>query len=161
MNLTKFLDQSGITYRIYYHDKTYDAQHMAQLLHVTGRKIAKAVMVRDSKGPRFIVVVVPAANRVDLRRVAAVLEGTDVRLATELEIREHCAGCESGVVPVFGSHYGMQTIVDESVSRQDELIFQGNTHAESVSMRFADFYILEHPRIATIAEQHDEKSLAL
>jgi len=161
MNLTNFLDQNGITYRTYYHDKTYDAQHMAQLLHVSGRKIAKAVLIRDSKGPNFIVVVVPATNRVDLQRVAAVLRGTDVRLATEPEIRECCGGCESGVVPLFGSHYGLQTIIDESVSKQDELVFQGSTHADSVSMRFADFYLLEHPRIATIAEQHDETTLAL
>ena len=92
--------------------------------------------------------------------VAAVVGAANVRLATEPEIHERCVGCEPGVVSVFGSHFGLQTIVDESVSKKDDLVFQGNTHAESIGIRFADFYVLEHPRIATIIEQHEEAKAA-
>ena len=160
MNLTQFLDQRGITYRAYHHNETYDAQHMAQILHISGRNVAKAVMACASNGPRFFVLVVPATQRVDLQRVAAVVGAANVRLATELEIHERCVDCEPGVVSVFGSHFGLQTIVDESVSKKDDLVFQGNTHAESIGIRFADFYVLEHPRIATIIEQHEEAKAA-
>lgn len=160
MNLTQFLDQQDITYRVYHHRETYDAQHMAQTLHVPGRKIAKTVMARASGGSRFIVLVVPGTMFVDLQRVSAVLGGIDVRLATESEILQRCPGCEFGVVPIFGSKYGLETIVDESVSKQDQIVFQGDTHEEAVQLRFSDFYALEHPRIATIAQSHPEAELA-
>ena len=153
MNLTNYLDQQGITYRVYHHDETYDAQHMAQSIHLSGRVVAKTVMVRTAKGSEFIVVVVPAADKVDLDRVSAILGGIEVRLATEGEILEHSTGCELGVVPIFGSQYNMQTIVDESISHQEEVVFQGETHEETFRMKFADFYRLEHPRIATISKR--------
>lgn len=159
MNLTRFLDQSGIVYRVYYHDETYNAQHMAQTLHISGQKVAKAVLVATQGGSKFMVLIVPGTKLVDLRRVGAILGGTDVRLATELEILEHCPGCEFGVVPVFGRQYGMGTIVDESISKQDEIVFQGDNHAEAVRLRFADYYVLEGPRIATIIQQERQPDL--
>ena len=145
MNLTAFLDRHDVIYRVYHHGQTYGAQQLAQTLHMSGEKISKAVMVSAGNGLKFIVLVVPAARLVDLRRVGAILGGTNVRLATESEIFEHCPGCEFGVVPLFASQYGMETIVDESISKQEELVFQGDTHEETVRMRFADFYALEHP----------------
>ena len=160
MNVTRFLDQSGVIYRVYCHDETYAAQHMAQMLHMSGQMIAKAVMVRANGGDRFIVAIVPGSKLVDLRRVAAILGGIQVELATEAEILEHCPGCEFGVVPVFGSQYGLETIVDESISKQGEIVFQGDTHEEAVRLRFADFYALERPRIATIVQQGREHELA-
>jgi Ala-tRNA(Pro) deacylase len=160
MNLIAFLEGHGITYRIYHHDKTYDAQHMAQSIHISGRKIAKTVMVRTSNGSDFIVLVVPATERVDLNRVAAILGGINVRMATKPEIRDHACGCELGIVPIFGSQYGMQTVVDETLTHQDELVFQGETHADTIRMRFADFYLLEHPRIATIVKQDEGSTIA-
>ena len=160
MNLTKYLDQQGVIYRTYHHDETFDAQHMAQSIHISGRIVAKTVMVQPAGSSNSIVLVVPATERVDLRRVSAVLGGVDVRLATESEILEHATGCEFGVVPIFGSQYGMQTIIDESISHQDEVVFQGQTHEESVRMKFADFYRLEHPRIATIVQQPQGNKIA-
>ena len=159
MNLTHFLDQQDITYQVYRHHETYDAQHMAQTLHVPGRKIAKTVMARASGGSTLIVLVVPGTKFVDLRRVSAVLGGIDVRLATESEILERCPGCEFGVVPIFGSQYGMETIVDESVAKQERIVFQGDTHEEAIQLRFSDFYVLEHPRIATIIQSHPKADL--
>lgn len=160
MNLTNYLDQQDVTYRVYHHDETYDAQHMAQSIHVPGRLVAKTVMVRTVRGSEFIVVVVPATHMVDLAKVSAILGGIEVRLATEGEILEHSAGCEFGIVPIFGSQYNMQTIVDESISHQEELVFQGQTHEETFRMKFADFFRLEHPRIATISQRPQRGTLA-
>ncbi|HTQ95832.1 MAG TPA: YbaK/EbsC family protein [Candidatus Acidoferrum sp.] len=160
MNLTAYLDQQGVTYRTYHHDETFDAQHMAQSIHLSGHMVAKTVLVHAVGGANCFVLVVPAAERVDLRRVSAILGGVEVRLATEAEILEHATGFEFGIVPIFGSQFGLQTIIDESLSHQDELVFQGQTHEETVRMKFADFYRLEHPRIATIVQHRPENKLA-
>ncbi len=161
MNPATLLDKNSIAYRTYHHDETFDAQHMAQSMHVSGRKVAKAVMVSFSNGKHFVVLVVPAPERVELQRVAEIVAADDVRLATEPEMLGRCGGdCELGVVPIFGSLYGLQTIVDESLANQDEFVFQSNTHTESIRMRFADYYALEHPRIATIIQQRRKTKMA-
>ena len=101
---------------------------------------------------KHTVVVAPATKRIDLRKVSEVLGGIDVELATETEMLQQCPGCEFGVVPIFGSQFGMETMVDESVAKQKEIMFQGDTHEEAVRMRYDDFRALEHPRVASIVE---------
>lgn len=149
MNITRFLDQHGISYHLVHHEETFDAQHMAQSLHVPGRNVAKTIMVRTNDGFKHVVLVLPATKRVDLECVFKAL-GADVELATELEMLKQCPGCEFGVVPIFGSQFGMETIVDESLAKQDEIVFQGDTHEEAVRMKYSDFCGLEHPRVASI-----------
>jgi len=152
MSLTQFLDQHGIAYRVYQHGETYDAQHMARSVHVPGRIVAKAVMIHTGDGSKHCVLLVPATKRVDLHRVSEVLGGVDVELASEQEILKHCPGCEFGVVPAFGSQFNMKTIVDQSIANQDEIVIQGDNHEEAVRLRFADYYGLEHPRVASITQ---------
>ncbi len=152
MNVTHFLDQHGVVYGLYHHGESYDAQHMAQSLHTPGNMVAKTVMIRAARGTKHIVLVVPATKRIDLEKVSAVLGGIDVELATETEMLQHCPGCEFGVVPIFGAQFGMETMIDESVAKQKEIMFQGDTHEEAVRMRYDDFRALEHPRVASIVE---------
>ena len=154
MNATEFLDQRGIAYKIYPHEKTFDAQHMAQSLHVPGRNIAKTVMARANGGAKHVVLVLPATERVDLRRVSEALGGAEVHLATEPEIAGLCPGCEFGVVPIFGSQFGMQTMVDESIAKQQDIFFQGDKHDQTIRMRYEDFCTVELPLVAAIVERH-------
>jgi Ala-tRNA(Pro) deacylase len=150
MNLTRFLDLYGVPYQHFQHDQTYDAQHLAQSLHVSGRNIAKTVMVRTNiDGFENVVLVVPATKRVDLQRASKAL-GADVGLATESEMLNQCPGCEFGVVPIFGSKFGMETIVDKSMAEQEEIVFQGDTHEEAIRMKYSDFHAVEHPLVASI-----------
>jgi Ala-tRNA(Pro) deacylase len=79
------------------------------------------------------------------------LGGAKVELATEVEIGAHCPDCEFGVLPPFGSWYGMRTIVDSSLAEDEAIVFEGNTHAEAIRMRFDEFRQLEDPLIAPFA----------
>jgi Ala-tRNA(Pro) deacylase len=154
MNVTEFLDQRGIDYQVYPHEKTYDAQHMAQSLHVPGQLIAKTVMVRADGGFKHVVLIVPASQRVDLRRVSHALGGAKIELATEPEIANLCPGCEFGVVPVFGSQFGLETMVDESITRQEYIFFQGDRHDQTIRMSYEDFSRIELPLVAAIADRN-------
>ncbi len=153
MNVTEFLDQRGIPYNVYPHEKTFDAQHMAQSLHVPGRNIAKTVMARVNGGAKHVVLVVPATERIDLHRVSTALGDAEVRLATEPEIASLCPGCEFGIVPIFGSQFGMQTMVDESITKQDDIFFQGDKHDQTIRMSYEDFCTVELPLVAAIVER--------
>jgi Ala-tRNA(Pro) deacylase len=151
MNVANFLKERQVQFELLPHQDTYDAQHMAQALHVPGREVAKTVLLRGGGGCHAVVAVLPATKRIDFQRAAEALGGERVELATEMEIAEHCPDCEIGALPPFGSQYNMWTLVDESLAEDEEIVFEGNTHHEAIRMKFEDFRRLEEPMLANFA----------
>jgi Ala-tRNA(Pro) deacylase len=155
MNVQEFLSERQVAYEAITHRNVYDAQRLAQELHTPGREVAKTVLLRADHAYAYIVAVLPATKTIDFDRVSATLGGSDVQLATELEIKEHCPDCEIGALPPFGSQYGMLTLVEESLTKDEEIVFEGNNHHEAIRMRYEDFHHLEEPRVANFAVQLD------
>ena len=145
MQVADFLKERQVHFDLLPHRETYDAQRMAATLHVSGRDVAKTVLLRADGGYTYIVAVLPANKAIDFERASQMLGGSKLELATEIEISNHCPDCEMGALPPFGSQYGMQTIVDESLLQDEEIVFEGNTHHESIRMNFADFQHVEEP----------------
>ena len=46
MNIPDFLRQEKVKFEVIPHGDTYDAQHLAQAVHVSGRLVAKTVLLR-------------------------------------------------------------------------------------------------------------------
>ncbi len=153
MKTSDILDKARVSYRTYAHEETYDAQHLAAALHVPGDNVAKTVLLRADGDFLHIVAVLPATAKLDLRRVSSAFGGADSRLATEIEITEHCPECEFGILPSFGSRFGMKTIVDESLSRHEDIFFEGNSHTEAIRLPYSEFARLEHPLVVDIVER--------
>lgn len=153
MKVRKFLNDQQCPFKRVRHEPTYGAQRLAEELHVPGREVAKTVLLRANASGRrvFVVAVLPADKQVDLKQAAKYLAANKVRLATEIEVAEHCPDCDFGVLPPFGSRYGLRTIVDPSLTRDDEIWFEGNTYDEAIRMKFADFERLERPRVFPFA----------
>ena len=145
MNIADFLQQEKVKFDLIPHRDTYNAQTMAQTLHVSGHHVAKTVLLRADGGRAYVVAVLPASRSIDLQLVTQLLGGRHVELATEQEIAEHCPDCELGALPPFGSYYDMMTIVDASLDEDEEILFEGNTHHESIRMLFQDFRQIEQP----------------
>jgi Ala-tRNA(Pro) deacylase len=151
MKVQDYLQERNIQFDVIEHEPTYDAQHMAQAVHVSGYEVAKTVLLRADRGFAYVVAVLPATHRIDFERAGTLLGGAKLELATELEIAEHCPDCEIGALPPFGWKYGMQTIVDESLTDDEEIVFEGNTHHESIRMKYSDFHRLADPLVGSFA----------
>jgi Ala-tRNA(Pro) deacylase len=154
MKVKEFLTERKIAYDVLSHKPTYDAQHMAHAVHVPGAKVAKTVLLRANHGYRYVTAIVPANQKIDFDIASRSLGHCELRLATEPEISEVCPDCEFGVLLPFGSQYGVKTIVDSSFETQSDIVFEGNTHEESIRIKFADFCRLESPLIVQLT-QHD------
>ena len=148
MNIAKMLQEKKVDFELIPHRETYEAQRMAQELHVSGRAVAKTVLLHVRNRANYVVAVLPAHKAVDLESAAQSLGGDPVELATERELAEQCPDCEMGVLPPFGSQYGMPTMADESLCQDEHIFFEGNTHHESIRMKFEDFVRIEQPQIA-------------
>lgn len=147
MNIADFLTQEKIKFDVISHRDTYNAQSMAQTLHVSGHHVAKTVLLRADGGKAYMVAVLPASRAIDLELASQLLGGRQLELATEQEVAEHCNDCEIGALPPFGSQYGMMTLVDAGLDEDEEILFEGNTHHESIRMSFQDFRQIEKPVI--------------
>jgi Ala-tRNA(Pro) deacylase len=153
MNITELLEVYACWYEYIPHQPVHSAQHLAHELHVPGREVAKTVLLRAevTGGHELIVAVLPASKNVDLKLAADLVHSGKVELATELEIARKCQDCDFGVLPPFGSRYGMKTIVDASLTNDEDIWFEGNTRRDAIRMKFSDFRRLENPQIAEFA----------
>jgi Ala-tRNA(Pro) deacylase len=153
MNVARFLKTAAYDFERVQHRPTYSAQHLAHELHVPGREVAKTVLLRADGGYKFVVAVIPANKTIDFQKTSKLLGGAKVELATEFDIAAHCPDCDFGVLPPFGSRYGMKTIVDASFADDEDIWFEGNTHDEAIRMKFPEFCRLEQPLVAPFAVQ--------
>ena len=149
MTLASLLQEKGIRFEKHQHPKTYTAQELAHEEHVSGYMVAKPVIVKS--GTRFVMCVLAAPNHLDLDAVSDVLRESDVRLATESELLDLCAGCELGAEPPVGSLFGMTTIMDVGLEQDDFLVMQAGSHTEAVKIRREDWEQIAEPQKASIA----------
>ncbi len=151
MNVLDFLKGHHTTFQVIDHPAAYSAQRMAEAVHVSGDWVAKSVVLKAGHGFCYFLVVVPASSRVDLDKLRSAMGLVDLVLACEQEVASLCRDCEVGATPPFGSQLGMETIIDESLSWADEIVFEGNNHQQAIRMKYRDYYDLEHPLVLSIA----------
>ncbi|MEX0712430.1 MAG: YbaK/EbsC family protein [Pirellulales bacterium] len=153
MQLKEFLAQRQVGFEVIEHPTTYDAQRLAHSVHTPGSQVAKTVLLHADHDFVEVLAVLPADCKVDMQKVSQALGGAEVELATEAQVAEHCPDCEVGVLPPFGSQYGLNTLVDESLARQKEIVFEGNSHHEAIRMSFEDYRRLENPTIISFSRR--------
>jgi Ala-tRNA(Pro) deacylase len=140
MRIDAFLADHDVSFETLSHPPAYSAQKRAKYLHVPGGQVAKGVLLRGPAG--YLLAVLPATHQIDTDQLGVALGGS-VRLADQAEIAVVFRDCEWGVVPPFGTIYGIRTVVEECLAPDSLLIFEGQTHFEAVRMRCADFERLE------------------
>jgi Ala-tRNA(Pro) deacylase len=148
MRVADFLVEKRVPFETLLHPPAFTAQKRARFLHLPGRQVAKVVLLHGPDG--YVLAVLPATHHVDRKRVSEGLGGP-VRLAADDEIARVFRDCEWGVVPPFGTLYGLPVLLDESIPADTLMVFETTTHAEAVRMLCRDFERLERPRRLRLA----------
>ena len=143
--LKELLERHGIHFESITHLPAYTAQGIAAMTHISGKEVAKTVIVKLDG--QMAMAVVPASHRIDLRKLQAEMSAKSVSLASEAEFKDAFPGCETGAMPPFGSLYGLPVLVDEAVTQDREIVFNAGTHTELVRLAYADFARVENPRV--------------
>jgi Ala-tRNA(Pro) deacylase len=141
--LHQFLDDRHAPYATLAHDRTITAQETANCAHIGSRHFAKTVMLKVDGG--LVMMVMPAAYRIDLTRLSRALGGREVELAQEPDFRDAFPDCELGAMPPFGNLYGMPVYVDARLSEQPEIVFNAGSHTDLMRMPYAQFERLVKP----------------
>jgi Ala-tRNA(Pro) deacylase len=145
-SLRNYLDARQVPYRVLPHAHSPTAQETAHAAHVSGRRLAKVVLMRRSASPGFLVAVLPANEKIDLGRLSEEL-GESVTLAAESEFERLFPEFEAGAAPPLGELAGVPVVADACLARQDSIVFNGGTHTDLIEMAWNDFARLAAPRI--------------
>jgi Ala-tRNA(Pro) deacylase len=143
--LKEYLDKERIKYVTITHSPAYTAQEVAASAHITGRELAKTVIVElDGK---MAMAVLPADRKVVLQDLREITGSDEVKFASEEQFKEAFSGCETGAMPPFGNLYGMAVYVAPALAENDQIAFNAGSHTEVIKMAFRDFERLVQPKV--------------
>ena len=147
--LKQFLQSQNVKYASIPHSLGYTAQGIAALTHISGKEIAKTVIVKLDD--QLAMAVLPASHTVDLKLLKAGAGAKDARLATEAEFKARFPDCETGAMPPFGNLYDMPVYADESLAADKEIAFNAGSHTELIRLAYDDFTRLVQPKLVRFA----------
>lgn len=141
--LKEFLDKLNIHYLSIPHSTAYTAQGIAAVTHISGKELAKTVIVKLDD--ELVMAVLPASHQVDLDMLKAATGTKTAATASEREFREKFPDCETGAMPPFGNLYDMKVFVEESLTKDTEIAFNAGSHNELIRLAFADYLRAVNP----------------
>ncbi|MGK2945588.1 MAG: aminoacyl-tRNA deacylase [Desulfuromonadales bacterium] len=151
-SLREYLDNQHVRYTTISHRPTYTAQEIAANTHISGKDLAKSVMIKlDGK---IVMAVLPAAYHVNFHLLKEATGATNIELAREDEFKDIFPDIEVGAMPPFGNLYGLEVYVAESLAEDEVIAFNAGTHTDLVKMPFATFAKLVKPKILRFSTRH-------
>ena len=143
--LKEFLDRERIKYVSIIHSTAYTAQEVAASTHITGKELAKTVIVKlDGE---MAMAVLPANRKIVLQDLREVTGSDQVKFASEEEFKAKFPECETGAMPPFGNLYGMEVYAAASLSENEEIAFNAGSHTEVIKLAYKDFERLAKPKV--------------
>lgn len=147
LKLKEFLNDHQVKYVTMSHSPAFTSPEIAAAAHVSGKHLAKTVMVKINGN--LAMVVVPSNEKVNFAKMREIAGG-QVDLASEMEFKEKFPDCEPGTMPPFGNLYNMPVYVSAHLAAQHDIAFPAGLHSELMKMAFADFERLAKPKIVDL-----------
>jgi Ala-tRNA(Pro) deacylase len=147
--LMEYLDSNKVKYITLVHSQAFTAQEIAAVAHVSGKELAKTVMI--TVDGTMTMAVVPASDMVDFRLVKQAAGASTVELATEQEFKGLFPDCEIGAMPPFGNLYGISVLASQRLTEDEKIAFNAGTHRELVQLAYADYARLVKPQVLNIS----------
>jgi Ala-tRNA(Pro) deacylase len=150
--LTGHLEELGIDYEVVEHEEAFTAASEAAASGVRPDNAAKSILVHDGDGYRLVVI--PASERLDLRKVRDLLDVSraKLRLATEEEMAADFPGFELGAIPPFGEMLPAPEIVDPRVLDHERVLCNGGDHTHSALLDPNDIVRASSAQVADVCE---------
>ena len=143
--LKDFLDKEHIKYVCINHSPAFTAQEVAAAAHVSGKQMAKIVIVK--MGDKLAMMVLPANGHVNFGALKSATGQKEVDLAPESSFKGKFPECEVGAMPPFGNLYNMPVYVSSILSKNDQIVFNSGTHSEVMKLAYKDFERLVKPEV--------------
>jgi len=146
-----YLEGQGVACELIEHEPTLSATAEAKVAHLPPDQVAKTVVLHD--GAAYVVVAIPASDRLDLHKLRDLLGATrHLRLATEDEIARDFPTFEIGAVPPFGPIMPTAEVIDSSLVTQQRILCPSGDHRHSMLIDPHEVVRITAARVADICE---------
>lgn len=140
-SLVEQLERSSIEFELIDHARTESAAAEARILGLNPHEVAKTVILVTPDG--FVRAVLPASERLDLRKARSLLGTGDVQLASEQVLAGAYPEFELGAVPPLAAG-GDRVLVHRGLCDNEWVVLEAGTHMQSVRLRTADLVSVSH-----------------
>ncbi len=144
--LRRYLDENKAKYNVQSCEPRPTAQELAHLAHVSGKRLAKTVLLREQGSQQHILAVVPASELVDLNRLSAQW-GKPLELAPEEDFAKLLPDFETAAAPPFAGLVGLPTLVDDCLAGRDWIAFCGGSRGDLIEMSWDEYARIAQPRL--------------
>jgi len=134
--IKELLNRDGITYQVSEHEPVYSSEQAAKVRGVELKTGVKALVLETDEGG-FVMGLIAADRRIDLKKLAKIVKKKKLRLASPQEVLK-ITGCEVGSVHPFGNLHGLPTYLDSSILENDMVNFNAGLHTVSIQMKAKD-----------------------
>lgn len=134
-----YLDSHEVSYEVLQHAHSHNSSETANAAYIWKDQLAKTVLLEDDHG--YVMAIVPASHRVDLKKLEMELH-RHLELATEGEMPRIFPDCEPGAIPPLGGAFGIPVVYDDRLRRLSSVYFEGGDHRELVYMGGPEFIAL-------------------
>jgi len=147
-----FLDGVGIAYELVEHAPAMSAAAEGRAAHIPPEQVAKTVVLHD--GGAYLIVAIPASDRLDLHKLRELLGATrQLRLAGEAEIARDFPTLEVGAVPPFGPMVPAAEVIDSALLAQERILCPAGDHRHSVLVDPRDVVRIMAAKTGDICEE--------
>ncbi len=150
--LRQYLEEHHVKYVSIKHPPAFTAQEIAASAHLSGKDVAKTVVVKLDGS--FAMAVLPAPDKVSANRLRELSGAREVELASEKEFTDLFPRCEVGAMPPFGNLWGMRVFVDQRLVQDEEIAFNAGSHTELVRLSYADYARLVDPCVGNLSTRN-------
>ena len=149
-DLTRVLDEAGVRYDLLPHAHTESAVAEAKALGVAAAEVAKTIVVTSPEG--YVRAVLPASERIDLRRLREIRGGgkNDVHLASESDLARDYPEFELGAVPPVGGARRDPVVLDSRLAERDSIVLEAGAHDASLRVSAADLLRVANAEVGDI-----------
>ncbi len=144
----KYLEKRLAKYEPLAHRTVYTAYDTAQTLRRELKDIAKSLVVAADKA--YIIVVVPAHMKIDLKKLKSALKAKKVSIPDEKVLVKIFKTKAS--VTAFGGLHKIEVLADKSLLKTKDAIFSAGNFTDSIRMKVKDFLEMEQARLAAFTK---------
>lgn len=136
------LARLGIGFERIDHPAAFTAEEAQQYWAALDAAHCKNLFVRNKKGDRHCLIVVPVERAVDLLELSKTVGGGRLSFASPERLKQHL-GLTPGSVSPFGlmndPGHNVDVFVDASLRSAERLAFHPNINTSTLAIRFEDF----------------------
>jgi Ala-tRNA(Pro) deacylase len=141
--IKEMLDSKSIVYRVMEHEPVFTSEQAAKVRGVELKSGVKALVLKTKEG-RFILGLVAANKKIDLKKLSKIANTKEILLAKPEEVLK-ITNCEIGSVHPFGILHNLPTYLDVSILENECVDFNIGVHTKSIEMKSKDLVEIIKP----------------